>query len=151
MAYISYIELWQSEFDNIVTIRHKVQDLNTSQLKLEVHDSCIKDGKLTTNSKPSDDADVINKDYLDQKNNKKNCHIFYIENDYNEYKLQNYKQSVEEVLVERAAETRTQILYDKGLYDNYANADEVLEDFLFVLRRRIGLEEVKYVFHWFYS
>ena len=38
--------------------------------------------------------------------------------------------------------TTIQILYDKGLFDNYANADKVLEVFLFVFRRRPNLEEV---------
>ena len=38
-----------------------------------------------------------------------------------------------------------QILHDKGLFDNYANADNVLEVFLFVTRRRADLEEIKYV------
>ena len=34
-----------------------------------------------------------------------------------------------------------QILYDKGLFDNYANADKVSEDFLFTTRRRGDLSE----------
>ena len=38
--------------------------------------------------------------------------------------------------------TTIQILYDKGLFDNYANADEVLEDFLLTTRCRADLEEV---------
>ena len=38
--------------------------------------------------------------------------------------------------------TTFQILYDRGLFDNYANADEVLKDFLFVTRRRADLEKV---------
>ena len=37
MAYISYKKLWESEFDNIVSLKDKVQHLNISQLKLEVH------------------------------------------------------------------------------------------------------------------
>ena len=37
--------------------------------------------------------------------------------------------------------TTIQILYDKGLFDNYANADKVLEDFLFTTRRREDLSE----------
>ena len=39
MAYVSYNKLWESEFDNIVSKRDKVQDLNPSQLKLHVHDA----------------------------------------------------------------------------------------------------------------
>ena len=37
--------------------------------------------------------------------------------------------------------TTIQIIYDKGLFDNYANADKVLEDFLFTTRPRGDLEE----------
>ena len=39
MAYISYNKVWESEIDNIVSKRDKLQDLNISQLKLEVHDT----------------------------------------------------------------------------------------------------------------
>ena len=34
-----------------------------------------------------------------------------------------------------------QILYDKGLCDNYTNADKVLENFLFTTRSRGDLSE----------
>ena len=37
--------------------------------------------------------------------------------------------------------TTIQILYDKGLFDNYANADKVLEDFLFTTTGREDLSE----------
>ena len=37
--------------------------------------------------------------------------------------------------------TRIQILYDKGLFDIHANAEEILKDFLFVTRRRVDLEK----------
>ena len=72
-----------------------------------------------------------------------NGHLSKIEKYYNEFKLQNNKQSVEEVLIQRAVKTTIQILYDKGLFDNYANADNVSEDFLFSTRRRADLEEIK--------
>ena len=39
--------------------------------------------------------------------------------------------------------TTVQILYDKGFFDIFANADEVLKDFLFVTRRRGDLKENK--------
>ena len=55
--------------------------------------------------------------------------------DYNEFKSQYNKQSVEDILIQRAVKTTIQILYDKGLFDNYANANKVLEDFLFTTRR----------------
>ena len=141
MAYISYNKLWESEFDGIVSKRDKLQDLNINQLKLEVHDTYKKDEKITTNFEPIDNADVINKAYLDEELKKTNGHIAYIEKDYNELKKQYNKQSVEEILIQRAVKTTIQILYDKGLFDNYANADKVLEDFLFTTRRRGDLLE----------
>ena len=43
--------------------------------------------------------------------------------------------------MQRAVKTTIQILYDKGLFDNYTNADTVFEDFLFTTRRRGDLSE----------
>ena len=142
MAYISYNKLWESEFDGIVSKRDKLQDLNINQLKLEVHDSYKKDEKLTTNFEPNDNEDVINKIYLNSKLLKIDGHLSKLEKDYNEFKLQYNKQNVEEILVQRAVETTIQILYDKGLFDTFQNADIVLEDFLFITRRRPDLEKV---------
>ena len=68
-------------------------------------------------------------------------HLSKLEKDFNEFKLQYNKQNVEEILVQRAIRTTIQILYDKGLFDNYTNADKVLEDFLFTSRRRGDLSE----------
>ena len=141
MAYISYNKLWESEFDGIVSKRDKLQDLNINNLKLEVNDTYKKDEKITTNFKAVDDGDVINKGYLDEELKKTNGHIAYIEKDYNEFKKQYNKQSVEEILIQRAVKTTIQILYDKGLFDNFQNADKVLEDFLFTTRRRGDLSE----------
>ena len=141
MAYISYNKLWESEFDGIVSKRDKLQDLNINNLKLEVHDTYKKDEKLTTNFEPVDDLDVINKAYLDGKLLKINSHLSKLEKDFNEFKLQYNKQSIEETLIQRAVKTTIQILYDKGLFDNFQNADKVLEDFLFVTRRRGGLSD----------
>ena len=135
MAYISYNKLWESEFDNIVSKRDKLQDANISQLKLEVYDTYKKDEKLTTNFEAVGDNDVINKGFLDEKLLKINGHLSKLEKDFNEFKLQYNKQSVEEILIQRAVKTTIQILYDKGLFDNYQNADKVLEDFLFTTRR----------------
>ena len=39
MAYISYNNLWESEFDRIVAKRDKLQDLNINQFKLEIQDT----------------------------------------------------------------------------------------------------------------
>ena len=140
MAYISYNKLWESEFDGIVSKRDKLQDLNNNQLKLQEHDTYKKDQKIT-NFEAVDDEEVINKGYLDSKLLKIDCHISKLEKDYNEFKLQYNKQKVEDILIQRAVKTTTQILYDKGLFDNYANADKVLEDFLITTRRRDDLSE----------
>ena len=99
MAYISYNKFWESEFDGIVSERDKLQDANISQLKLEVHDTSRKDEKVTTNFEPIDNVDVINKTYLDEKLKKIDGQISYIEKDYNEFKKQYNKQSVEEILI----------------------------------------------------
>ena len=135
MAYISYNKLWESEFDGIVSKRDKLQDSNINQLKLEVHDTYKKDEKITTKFEPIDNSDVINKGYLDDKLIKINGHLSNLEKDYNEFKLDYEKQAVLDVLIQRAVKTTIQILYDKVLFDNYANADKVLEDFLFTTRR----------------
>ena len=141
MAYISYNELWESEFDGIVSKRGKLQDANISQLKPEVHDTYKKDEKITTNFEPIDKSDVINKGYLDDKLLKLNGHLSKLEKDYNEFKLQYDKQNAEVILIQRAVKTTIEKLYDKVLIDNYANADRVLEDFLFTTRRRGDLSE----------
>ena len=141
MAYISYNKLWESEFDGIVSKRDKLQDLNINNLKLEVLDTYKKDEKLSTNFEPVDDSDVINKAYLDSKLIKIDGHISKLEKDFNEFILQYNKQNVEDISVQRAVKTTIQILYDRGLFDNYANADKVLKDFLFVTRRRGDLSE----------
>ena len=141
MAYISYNKLWESEFDGIVSKRDKLQDLNINQLKLEVHDTYKKDEKLTANFEPINNEDVINKAYLDSTLLKIDGHLSKLEKDFNEFKKQYNKQSVEEILIQRAVKTTIQIFYNKGLFDNYGNADKVLEDFLFTTRRRGDLSE----------
>ena len=142
MAYISYNKLWESEFDGIVSKRDKLQDLNINNLKLEVHDTYKKDEKLTANFKPVDDLDVVNKAYLDEKLLKIDGHLSKLESDFKKFKLQYNKQNVEDILVQRAVKTTIQILYDKGLFDTFQNADNVLEDFLFTTRRRPDFEKI---------
>ena len=97
--------------------------------------------KKTTNFEPVDNEDVISKGYLDSKLLKIDGHLTKLEKDFNEFKKQYNKQSVEEILFQRAVKTTIQIFYDKSLFDNYANADKVLEDFLFTTRRRQDLSE----------
>ena len=67
MAYISSENLWESKFDGIFSKRDKLQDLNINQLKLGVHDTYRKDKKISTKFEPTDESDVINKAYLDEK------------------------------------------------------------------------------------
>ena len=123
MAYISYNKLWESDFDGIVSKRDKLHE------------------KTTTNFEPIDNSDVINKAYLDSKILKTDGHLSKLEKDYNEFKLHYNKQSVEEILVQRAIRTTIQILYEKGLFDKFQNADKVLEGFLLTTRRRPDLSE----------
>ena len=137
MAYISYNNLWESQFDGIVSKREKLQDLNINQLKLEVHDTYKKDQKITTNFEAVDNEDVIKKGYLDSKLLRIDDHLSKLETDYNEFKL----QYVEDILIQRAVKTTIQILYDKGLFDNFQNADKVLEDLLFTTRRRVDFSD----------
>ena len=141
MAYISYNKLWESEFDGIVSKRDKLQDAKISQLKLVVHDTYKKDEKLATNFEPINNEDVINKGYLDDKLLNINSHLSKLEKDFSEFILQYNKQTLEEILVQRAVKTTIQILYDKGLFDTFQNADKVLEDFLFTTRHRHDLSE----------
>ena len=68
-------------------------------------------------------------------------HLSKLERNYNEFKLQYNKQNVEDILIQRAVKTTIQILYDKGLLENYCNADKTSEDFLFTTRRRGDLSE----------
>ena len=58
------------------------------------------------------------------------------------------KQSLEEVLIQRAVKTTIQILFDLRIFDDYNNA-EVLKDFSFVEGRRPDLEEVNDAIQWF--
>ena len=88
-----------------------------------------KDEKTTTDFEAVDDKDVINKAYLDSKLLRIDGHLSKLENDYNDFRLQYNKQNVEDILIQKAVKTTIQILYDKGLFDDYANADKVLEDF----------------------
>ena len=129
MAYFSYNKLWESEFDNIVFKKDKVQHLNINRLKLEVHDTYEKDEKITTNFEPVNDEIVVNKAYLNEKLSKIQGQMFHIEKDYNEFKSNSNKQSIEELLIQTAVQTTFQIMNDNGLFDKYNNADEVFKGF----------------------
>ena len=53
-----------------------------------------------------------------------------LENDYKEFILPYNKHYVEKNSIQRAMKTTIEILYDKDLFDNYANADEVSKKFV---------------------
>ena len=65
----------ETEFDDIVFKKDKVQDLNINQLQLDVHDTFKKDGKITTDFELYINEDVINKAYLDEKLLNINSHL----------------------------------------------------------------------------
>ena len=142
MAYASYNKLWESEFDGIVSKRDKLQDINFNQLKLKVHHTFKKDEKIITYFGAVNDEDVINKAHLDEKLLKINGHLSLLEKDIMEFKLQDNKQFVEDILIQRAVKATIQILYDKSLFDIFRIAEEVLKDFLFTTRRRHDLDEI---------
>ena len=102
MAYISYNKKWESEFGGIDFKRDKLQYLNIIQLKLEVHDTYKRDEKITTKFEPSNNKNVLNKAYLDEKLSKIDGHLSFLEKNYNEFKLQYNKQSAEDFLIQRA-------------------------------------------------
>ena len=109
----------------------------------------MKKMKKQINFEPSNDSDVINKTYPNTNPFKKESNISLTEKDYNEAKLRNNKLS-EEVSFERALETTIQTLYDKGLFDNYDNANEVSKGYFFVERRRFDLKEMNDVIQCFF-
>ena len=78
-------------------------------------------------------------------------HLSQLEKDNNDFILQYNKQSVEGVLFQRAVKKTIQILYEKGVFDNYANADKFLASFLYTTRRRVDLDEVNDVVQGFCS
>ena len=90
-----------------------------------------KDEKITTNFEPFNDEDIINKTYLDTKLSKIEDLLLLLEKKFNELKLR-YDQQPEDVLIEKTVKTSIQILYDKGLFDIYDKADEVLKDYLLI-------------------
>ena len=62
-----------------------------------------------------------------------------MEKNYNEMQIFSNKQSIKEVLIQRAVKKTIEILHDKELFDSFPNADKVLKDFLFVQQHKPGL------------
>ena len=72
--------------------------------------------KVTTSFRAVNDKDVINKAYLDEKLVKINGHLSLLDKEYNEFILNYNKQSVEEILIQKAVKTTIQIGYDKSFF-----------------------------------
>ena len=78
-----------------------------------MHDSYKKDKKITRDFEPINKEDVINQTYLDETLLKTKGYFSFLEKYYNEFNLQFNKQSLEEILIQRAVKTTIEILYDK--------------------------------------
>ena len=74
-------------------------------MKLETHDTYEKDDKITTNFEPANNENAINNAYLDEKFLKIDGHLLFSVKDYNEFKTHYNKQSVEEILIQKAVKT----------------------------------------------
>ena len=144
MAYVSYDNIWRSEFYNNVSAKDRVQAIDFNQMKFKVNVTYETD-KIKTKFEAVNNEDVMNKAYPDTKKIKNKGHFSHIEKDLYKFNLHNNTQSIEEILIERAVKTTIQIFSDKALFDNYkhGNAYEVLKDFLFVGKCRPNLVEEK--------
>ena len=111
-----------------------MQDINLYQIKLRVNDIYKEDEKTTTKFEPNKPEGVITKGYLVTEISNVEGLTSYIERYYNE--LKDLERFNEGVLIEKAVKTTIQILYDKGLFDSYNNADEALKDYQLIERRR---------------
>ena len=75
------IIIGETDLDNIASKRDRLQEMNINQLKLEIHDACEKDEKITTNFDPDNKEDVINKAYLDKKLSKVEARLLFSKKD----------------------------------------------------------------------
>ena len=80
---------------------------------------------MNNNTNPED---IMKKGCLDAELAEVKGHISYIEKDY--IGVKEVERFDEEILNVGAAETTKQILYDEELFNNYDNANEILQDFL---------------------
>ena len=122
--------------------KDKIQDKKANQLNLEVHHTYKRHEKITKSFEPSIDEDVINKAYLDEKFFKLYGHLSLSEKDYNEVKSQYNKQSLEEILFQRAVKTAINILYVKIVNDKFPMMMQFQKKILLVTRSRPDLKEV---------
>ena len=120
------INYGEANFKTTFLQTDRVQDINLSQIKLKVNVTYKKDETITTKFEPSNIEVVMNKAHLDTELSNIEGHLSIKKKDYNEHKLHDDKQS-EGVFIEKAVKTTIQIFYDKGLFDNYENAEEILK------------------------
>ena len=144
MATICYDKLWRSEIHNNVIAKKRAQDINFNQIKLKVNETYRKNEKITTKFEPSNDDDIVSKAYLDTKTSKIEGHISFTGTAFNEIKSveRSNKQSDEGFSIERVVKSILQMFHDKGLIDDYDNADEVPKDYPLCERLRLNLEEL---------
>ena len=103
---------------------------------------------MATKIEPSNDEDVVYKAYLDTKLSKIEDQISSNGKDYNDIKgfERSNKQLAEQFLFETVVKSTRQILFDKGLFNRYDNADEVLKAILLIEfneRRKLDLDPIK--------
>ena len=97
---------------------------------------------MATNSEAVKDEDVMNNAYIDEKLSKIDGHLSLVEKKYHEFILQNNKQPVDKFLIQRSEKVTVQKLFDRSLFDTFADADKVLKDFMFATQDRGDLEVV---------
>ena len=103
--------------------KKKIPDMKFDQLKLDVYHTYKKDENLTTNFEAVNDEDVINKGFLATKISKIEGQISNMGKNYHEFELHNK----EDLQFERAVRTTKKFVYEKGFFDIYDNADQVIK------------------------
>ena len=78
MVYISYDNLWRSEFYSDVYAKDILQDITFNQLKLKVNNIWEKDEEIATKFEASIPEDVISRSFFDTKLAEVHGHISYI-------------------------------------------------------------------------
>ena len=109
--------------------------MNVNQLKAKLNETYKNDEKITSISELFNNEDV-NRTYLDAKKTEVEGYISLIEKNYNQLKRNHEKGKTTlgsfrdlTFLTERAVKASMRILYDKGLFGSYDNADETLKDY----------------------
>ena len=120
--------------------------LTLTKIKLKVNNTFKKTEKITTKFEAVNDEYVINKEFLDTKLAEVKGQIPYIEKHFNEFR--DHERHNEDVSIERGVKTTIQILYDKGFFHKYNNADEKFKGYLLFdevnERHRPDLEVLNY-------